>query len=101
AAGRYGHKGEGWHWALAAEVGVALGTTLLALATVVLAYGVRRPSLELHAEDVRVHSRIERSVPFGDQIPFLRLLVTNAPRKRSAKGTRVLLDGYSDRDAPS
>jgi hypothetical protein len=49
----------------------------------------RRPSLSLHDDPERTHSRVE-----GDGLPYLRLLVRNAKGKRSGKQARVVLDGY-------
>jgi hypothetical protein len=49
----------------------------------------RRPRLSLRRDQERTHSRVE-----GNCVPYLRLLVGNAKRKRSAQHARVLLDGY-------
>jgi hypothetical protein len=54
----------------------------------------RRPSLSLSNDRERTHSRVE-----GDEIPYLRLLVHNAKRKRSAMHARVVLDGYRHTDS--
>jgi hypothetical protein len=84
----------GWDWTLGATVATAFGTTLLATATFVLAYGTRRPRLSLRGgDDFHVHSRVE-----GNEQAYLRLLVWNDQGKRSATGTRVLLQGYRNRD---
>jgi hypothetical protein len=90
---RYASSG-GWDWTVGAGVGTALGTTLLAIATFMLAYGVRRPRLSLRDDEFAVHSRVE-----GNHTPYLRLVVWNDEGKRAATGTRVLVQGYRKRDA--
>jgi hypothetical protein len=72
-------------WAPLAIAAVAL---LASVAALVVPYW-RRPSLSLHEDLERTHSRVE-----GDGTPCLRLLVRNAKGKRSAKDARVVLDGY-------
>lgn len=62
---------------------------LVSIAALVIPYW-RRPSLSLHVDPERTHSRVE-----GDGLPYVRLLVRNAKGKRSAKNARVVLDGYS------
>lgn len=90
-AGRWGHQGDSnWDWGLTATVGTAGGTTLLAIATFMVAYGTRRPKLSLDAgQAFQTHSRVE-----SDARPHLRLVVRNLRGSRSAKGTRVLVEGY-------
>jgi hypothetical protein len=91
---RYAGSSERWDWAVGAEVGTALGTTLLALATFLLAYGVRRPRLSLRDDEFSAHSRVE-----GNEAPYLRLVVWNDEGRRAAIGTRALAQGYRNRDA--
>lgn len=68
-------------------VGVA---GVLAAVSIPLTAYVRRPSLVI-AEDVgSVHSRVE-----GNGLPFIRLLVRNRRWRRTASGSRVLVDHYS------
>jgi hypothetical protein len=61
---------------------------LVSIAALVVPYW-RRPSLSLHDDPEGTHSRVE-----GDGPPYLRILVRNKKRKRSAKNARVVLDGY-------
>jgi hypothetical protein len=71
---------------------VPLAISIIALVVSIAAAVVpywRRPSLSLHGDPDRTHSRVE-----GDGMPYLRVLVRNAKRKRSAKNARVVLDGY-------
>jgi hypothetical protein len=91
---RYAGSSKHWDWAVGAGVGTALGTTLLAIATFLLAYGVRRPRLSLRDDEFAVHSRVE-----GNTQPYLRLVVWNEEGRRAAVGTRVLVQGYRERDA--
>jgi hypothetical protein len=92
-AARYGGTSHRWNWTLGATVGTALGTTTLAVATFLLAYGIRRPRLELRAGKMfKLHSRVE-----GNGCPYLRLVVANAAGRRSAHGTRVLVETYQRR----
>jgi hypothetical protein len=91
---RYAGSSKHWDWAVGAEVGTALGTTLLAFATFVLAYGVRKPRLSLRDDEFATHSRVE-----GNEAPYLRLMVWNDEGRRAATGTRVLVQGYRNRDA--
>jgi hypothetical protein len=98
-AGRFAaspENGGTWDWALAAEVGTAVGTTLLAIATFVLAYGTRNPQLGLSAFDFLQYCDVD---PDSDkQRPSVRLIVRNAPGRRAAKGARVMLVGFSAHD---
>jgi hypothetical protein len=77
-------KGNAFDWRLAISI-AALGLSGAALA---LPY-LRRPSLSLHRDAERTHSRVE-----GDRVPYLRLPVRNKKHRRSAKHARVVLDGY-------
>ena len=72
-------------WAPLAISAVAL---VASIAAVVVPYW-RRPNLSLEVDPERTHSRVE-----GDGRAYVRLLVRNASGKRSAKQTRVVLDGY-------
>jgi hypothetical protein len=72
-------------WAPLIVSAVAL---LVSIAAVIVPYW-RRPSLSLHEDPERTHSRVE-----GNGLPHLRVLVRNAKGKRSAKNARVVLDGY-------
>jgi hypothetical protein len=107
--------GVGFAWSTASVFGTALGTTLLAIATLAVAYSTRqdvrasqqvaeaavkaekraqgelerRPRLTLEADDMKLHSQIEL-----DEHLWVRLLVRNEPGVRAANGTRVLLAHY-------
>ena len=79
-----------WNWGIGSAVATAGGTTLLAIGTFMLAYGTRRPQLSVQAgEAFETHSHVE-----SDGRPHLRLLVRNQRGRRSAAGTRVLVEGY-------
>jgi hypothetical protein len=77
-------------WAPLIVSAVAL---VVSVAAVLLPYW-RRPSLSLHEDPERTHSRVE-----GNGIPYVRLLVRNAKGKRSARNARVVLDGYRRADS--
>lgn len=75
--------------------------TLAAVAAAVaipLAAFARQPRLELVAEplDKRIHTRLEGEA----QIPWIRLIVKNRPRRRAAHGTRVFVEHYRTPGAP-
>jgi hypothetical protein len=72
---------------------ISLVALFVSVAATVVPYW-RRPKLSLLADRERTHSRVE-----GDGLPYLRLLVHNAKRKRSAKQARVVLDGYREAGA--
>jgi hypothetical protein len=62
----------------------------------------RRPKLRVEEDPDRSNSRVEASGLGG--LPHLRVLVSNAQRRRAAQGTRVLVEGYSEQgsqDAPT
>jgi hypothetical protein len=71
-----------------AQVVAAAGAIVVAGLVAWLPY-FRRPKLDLEEDTDRVHSHVE-----ADGVPYLRLLVANAKRKRAARGTRVLVEGY-------
>jgi hypothetical protein len=74
-------------------LGISAIALLVAIAAAVVPYW-RRPNLSLHEDTEQTHSRVE-----GDGFAYLRLLVRNAKRKRSAKHARVVLDGYRSGEA--
>lgn len=53
----------------------------------------RRPKLAIEEDPDRANSRVESSGQGG--LPHVRLLVTNSKHRRSAKGTHVLVEGYT------
>jgi hypothetical protein len=111
----------GFDWELTALVLTGLGTTGLAIATGALAMSTwqdvrasqqmaaaaleanqlahaeneRRPQLSLSADRDEIHSRAE-----NQHAAYVRLLVSNAPERRVAKGTRVLVDHYRPKGQP-
>jgi hypothetical protein len=73
---------------------------LLAAATGVVIAGLvafmpyaRRPKLSIEEDKDRSNSRVESSALGG--LPHVRLLVTNAKRRRAAQNVRVLVEGYT------
>jgi len=66
----------------------AVAAVLIPAAVPLSAY-VRRPKLRLTEKDAARHSHVE-----SDGLAYLRLVVENAPRKRAAHGTRVIVEGY-------
>jgi hypothetical protein len=55
----------------------------------------RRPKLRIEEERDRANSRVESSRGLGG-LPHVRLLVSNASRRRAAQGARVLVEGYAE-----
>lgn len=54
----------------------------------------RRPKLSIEEDRDRSNSRVELSTALGG-LPHVRLLVSNAKRRRAAQGVRVLVEGYT------
>jgi hypothetical protein len=75
-------------WAEWAVVVTAAAAVVIAVAVPVTAY-LRRPSLRLIEEGAARHSHIE-----SDGLAYLRLVVENGRRRRAAKETRVIVEGY-------
>jgi type II secretory pathway pseudopilin PulG len=121
AVGHIGARNQGFDWDLAAVVLTGLGTTALAAVTGLLSWAtwqdvrasqraakaaeeqlemareeqLRRPSLAL-TDDRGLHSRVET-----DRVAYVRVVVSNEPERRAARGTRVLIDRYWPVDDPS
>lgn len=72
-------------WALV----VTAVAAVLTAAGVPLSTYLRRPKLRLTETDAARHSHVE-----SDGLAYLRLAVENAPHKRAAHGTRVIVEGY-------
>jgi hypothetical protein len=75
-------------WADWAVVATAVAAVLIAAAVPLTAY-LRRPNLRLIEEGAARHSHIE-----SDGLAYLRLVVENGRRRRAAKETRVIVEGY-------
>lgn len=73
---------------------VAVAALLAALAIPLTAFA-RRPRLSIEVDQDSLHSHVEA---FG--APHIRLLVANARWRRSAIGTRVLLESYRSTGRP-
>ena len=71
---------------------VAAATGIVVAGLVAVMPFVRRPKVTIKEDRDRVHSHVEMSALGAS--PHVRLLVTNAKRRRAAKGTSVLLEGY-------
>lgn len=78
------------------EVAVAVGTIALAGAAFaqIIAERRSRPDLSLELDSDGTQTRLEGEPP---RIPWIRLMVRNAPGRRAARGTRVLVDHYRER----
>jgi hypothetical protein len=68
---------------------VAAGFAVVAAVGIPMTAYWRRPKLRLHEDVEGVYSGIGVDVNDGSQIPFVRLLVTNAKRRRAAYRARV------------
>jgi len=76
-----------WVQVIAASTGVVVAGLVA-----VMPYA-RRPRLSIEEDRDRSNSRVESSQLGG--LPHVRLLVTNARRRRAAQGARVLVEGYT------
>jgi hypothetical protein len=75
-------------WSLVVTSVTAIAAVLIAAAVPATGY-IRRPKLQITERDARRHSQVE-----SDGLGYLRLVVENAPRRRAAHGTRVIVEGY-------
>jgi hypothetical protein len=80
-----------WHTAGAVAQVVAASAAVVVAALVAWLPHHRRPKLSLKEDPDRIHSRVE-----ADGVGYVRLLVANAPRKRTAPATRVQVVGYRE-----
>jgi hypothetical protein len=76
-----------WAQVLAAAAGIGVA------ALVAFMPYARRPKLSVEEDTDRSNSRVEES-PLGG-LPHVRVLVSNAKRRRAAQGARVLFEGYT------
>jgi hypothetical protein len=79
-------------WVDTAQVVAAVFAVLAAIAIPATAY-LRRPSVRLTEKGAARHSRVE-----GNDVALLRLVVENPRRRRAARGTRVIVEGYRRSD---
>lgn len=78
----------GSEWTDVAQVVAAAGAVMAALAIPLTAYA-RRPRLDLEEDRERVQTQIE-----GNGLPWIRMFVSNRPRRRAATGTRAIVTQY-------
>lgn len=79
-------------WVDVAQAMTAAAGLLVAGLVAFMPYA-RRPRLSIEEDQDRSNSRVEASQMGG--LPHLRLLVSNAKRRRAAQGTRVIVEGYT------
>lgn len=79
-------------WVDAAQVVTAAVGLIVAGLVAFMPYA-RRPKLGIEEDADRSNWRVEAS-PLGG-LPHLRLLVSNAKRRRAAQGARILVEGYT------
>jgi hypothetical protein len=84
-------------WVDAAQVVTAAAGLIVAGLVAVMPH-LRRPKLRIEEERDKANSRVEASIMGG--MPHVRILVRNAKRRRAAKGTRVLIEGYRPKSDP-
>ena len=92
AKGHRGGEDSGVSWVDAAQVGTAAVGLLVAALVAFMPYA-RRPRLRIEEDEDGSNSRVETS-PLGG-LPHVRLIVANARGRRAAKGTRVLVQGFT------
>lgn len=78
----------GWDLATLAQIVAAVFAVLAAIAIPLTAYR-RRPHVRLTEDGAKRHSHVE-----ADGVGYLRLVVANKRRRRAARGTRVIVEGY-------
>ena len=81
-------------WLDAAQVVTAAAGLLVAGLVAVMPYA-RRPKLAIEEDEEGSNSRVEASPQLGG-LPHVRVLVSNAKRRRAARGARVLVEGYTE-----
>jgi hypothetical protein len=84
-------------WVELAQAFTAVAGLVVAALVAFMPYA-RRPKLSIEEDLDRIHSRVESSPAGG--LPHVRVLVSDAQRRRAAHGTRVLLEGYRQQGKP-
>jgi hypothetical protein len=85
------------NWAAVGDGAQAVATVAAIVIAVLVAWlpFARRPRLSVAEDPLRIHSRVEDTSVGA--LPHVRLLVSNAERRRAAQGTRVLVEWYQPR----